>query len=427
MNERNKKVIILVVIGVVFLISIGFAAFSELLTISTTASFTPTSTNIGIKFSKESGSVKDGQSNPVIPTTTGNVAAENAIIANTDNPTIENLNATFSAPGDSVKYEFYVLNTGQFDAYLTSVLYNGTPFKECNAVSGGGADPALVSKACNTINVKVTVGDTTFTAAKTLGINDMLVRGANKKVIVEIIYNGPARADGPFTVNFGDIELIYSTAQSSDSTSSVETICTAVDTSKSGSTELGTQYTCQVNNSTSYNFYVLSTDGNNVNLIMSENLANNVNFADSTNFSPIETSTPGAYDISFISNPLVITTLDSLTQDWGNLSNLNETYSTYATFNGKARLAKKEEIASTICTEQRENQSGEYYDSCPSWIVGDYWTITKSNDFTKAWGMNSRYNTLDDYEYRNGSQTGFYNLYGLGIRPVITVLQSQLN
>ncbi|MBQ9072453.1 MAG: hypothetical protein IJY25_04790 [Bacilli bacterium] len=222
-NKKEKKFIVSMLVVAALCITIGFAAFSASLKINTTATVTPDHNSFKIKFSKESGSVKDGSSNPVQPIKTGDITAENAIIDNTDGPTIENLKATFKAPGDSVKYEFYVLNETAFDAYLTQVLYNGSPFRECTA--GTGTDETLVANACDTIVVKITIGSSEFTGTTTSGITNVLTKQTgsqptSEKVTVQITYNGPARADGPFTVTFGDIELVYSTAQSSTGTDS---------------------------------------------------------------------------------------------------------------------------------------------------------------------------------------------------------------
>ena len=209
-NERRKQVITMsILIGAVLLISVGFAAFSSILTIESNVTYTPDSDVFQIKFSKTSNSILDGANNPVNPVS-GNGGS--AIIVNQGTPTITNLHAHFTSPGQSVVYEFYAVNESPYDAYLTLINYlnigNGKGTKEC--VAKNGATEALVTKACEGISVKVEVG-TTLATQTTEVENHKLGKGTSEKVRVTISYTGQA-IDGSMDITFGDISLIYGTA-----------------------------------------------------------------------------------------------------------------------------------------------------------------------------------------------------------------------
>ena len=192
-------------------------------------------------------------------------------------------------------------------------------------------------------------------------------------------------------------------------------ICKAVDGIKS--TTLGTEYTCKVSNTESHNFYVLSTEGNNVNLLMSENIdAEKYYFAkfECSDGSIVESndSCSNGYADYLIAEPLV----ESLTTGWTNLSS-------------SPRLPKYDEIAENVCKKRVEKteevynygsfgrlEIAYYYGQCASWAIGDYWT--SEGDAFLAWAMNDTYDTLDAFEVYGGE---------FGIRPVITVSISNLS
>ena len=104
--RRNNNVTLLLIMALVGVLgtTIAFAAFSSTLTIKGEANVTPISSTFGVKFSSNSTKL---ETNNI--TLTGNGSA--AIINNDGNPTIKNLNASFTSPGEKVVYKFYVLNT----------------------------------------------------------------------------------------------------------------------------------------------------------------------------------------------------------------------------------------------------------------------------------------------------------------------------
>lgn len=213
--EKNRAVqliaILALVVGVVGL-SIGFAAFSNTLKIQSSAEVTPSKDTLNVDFSSSATAVETSKITPV--TDPVGVVATEATIDNTSDPTIKNLSATFKEPGQKAVYSFYAYNAGELEAYLKSVVYanvtGANSTKVCTAKEG--TTDALVQKACNGISVKVKVGSEAETNSGIANIsNHSLVKNASEQVTVTLEYAaGSDRADGDFTVSFGDITLNYS-------------------------------------------------------------------------------------------------------------------------------------------------------------------------------------------------------------------------
>ena len=205
---RSKKILTMIVLVVAVLgLSIGFAAYSNVLTISSEAQVNPDASTFSVKFSKVSDQVLDGEDNLVYPE---GLNEDGAKIVNNTNPTITGLVGRFAAPGESVQYKFYVRNEGEYLAYLNSIEIGQ---KVCTAY--GETTPSLVSDACNSISVSVKIGNMdpiTSTQEKIIG--QTLAINSYQEVIVDIKYaeNG-TRTDGPFRVKLGDIYLTYSSIQ----------------------------------------------------------------------------------------------------------------------------------------------------------------------------------------------------------------------
>ncbi len=217
-NRTYKMVsVIALVLGVVG-VTLGYAAFSNTLTISSSAEVTPDESNFNVDFSTANNSVvADPITTTKSPSTpvTG-FEATNGVINNASDPTVTNLKATFTAPGQSVTYQFYAYNAGQIVAYLNSLVFDGT--KTCTAKTvEAPATPAtdsLVQSACAGITLSATVGSTGPTSTNVNNISShSLGIGAAEQVTVVITYaTGSAVADGDFTVTLPDIVLTYDSA-----------------------------------------------------------------------------------------------------------------------------------------------------------------------------------------------------------------------
>ena len=198
--------VIALVLGVVG-VTLGYAAFSNTLTISSTASVTPDASTFNVDFSSSSTAV---QTNDITPTLSANVVgftATNATIDNTNSPTISNLKATFTEPGQSATYTFYAYNAGEYIAYLKSIVFSGT--KTCTAKTG--TTQSLVDSACNgiTLNVKVGSEAATTTSVASVSNHALAINGAEEITVVISYANGSAVADGDFDVTLPSIVLTY--------------------------------------------------------------------------------------------------------------------------------------------------------------------------------------------------------------------------
>ena len=215
--EKNRKVLILaitaLVIGVVGL-SIGFAAFSSVLNIQSSANVKPDSTTMNVDFSSAEDKVEVAE---IIPTATPNsLVTTNAVIDNSGDPTISKLSATFTEPGQSVVYKFYAYNAGELNAYLKSIVFGNVAGQNATKIctAGQGTTDALVQKACENILVKVKVGNELETATGKASITGhSLAKKTGEMITVTLEYAaGAERTDGEFSVAFGNITLNYSSA-----------------------------------------------------------------------------------------------------------------------------------------------------------------------------------------------------------------------
>lgn len=211
-KDRSSKVIAIVALLVAVVgLSVGFAAFSSTLTISSSANVTPNSDTFKVVFSSNGTTLTTEAVNGDVTGTGASATA--ATINNDTNPTISGLAATFTEPGQKVVYTFYAHNSGEYDAFLKSVTYANVTGKSESRVctAGSGTTASYVASACDDISVKVNVGTTNTTASTANITGHSLVKGAFEQVTVTIEYaaNGD-RADGDFSVAFGDISLVYS-------------------------------------------------------------------------------------------------------------------------------------------------------------------------------------------------------------------------
>ena len=217
-KNRSSKVIAIVALVVAIAgLSLGFAAFSNTLIISSNANVTPTSDTFKVLFSSSETSLETGKIQGKTTATSGVTVGEATIVNTGTNPTISGLTAGFAVPGESVTYEFFVHNAGEYEAFLKSINYanvtgQSNP-KVCTAVDPTNTTASLVSKACEDISLTVKVGNVTAEGTET-GLSQSLAKNGFVPVTVTIRYDDNGnRADGDFNVAFGDVSLTYSTAK----------------------------------------------------------------------------------------------------------------------------------------------------------------------------------------------------------------------
>ena len=209
---RKKQIYVICALLVVIAgLGIGFAAFSTTLNISSSATVSPSSSNFALGFyPSQIPTLDDGV---VSPSTSGGASGNNVTLS-PGSTTITGLKADFTEPGQKIEYKFFVGNDGEYDAYLRAVNFLNVSGKSSNKVCtpGTGATASLVEATCNAISMKIEVNGYIGTTTDTSLSGYTLLKGAFTPVTVTISYdeNG-ARADGPFTVEFGGISLDYST------------------------------------------------------------------------------------------------------------------------------------------------------------------------------------------------------------------------
>lgn len=211
-NRETRIVAIAALIVAVLGLSVGFAAFSSTLTISSSATVTTDPANFVVGFSSSNTS---DATDAIIPTVTpAGLVASSATITNGSESKLTGIHVDFTQPGQEATYTFYVHNKSSLNAFLKSVIFenveNETSPKVCTAI--GTTTPALVSQACEGVSLGVNVGGTLFTGSQSTVSGHNLPASLYEEVDVTVKYAANASIpDGSFTVAFGDLVLNYST------------------------------------------------------------------------------------------------------------------------------------------------------------------------------------------------------------------------
>ena len=422
-GRRNTTLILIMTIVSVLGLTIAFAAFSSTLTISSSANVTPESGEFKVVFSSKSDSLS---TTGVTVTKTGNASAGTPTIDNSGNPTISGISANFTSPGEKVEYTFYARNAGNYDAYLSSVVFNNikgkTSFKEC--VAGTGTTSSLVASACNGIKVTTTVLSDVYTET-TLNITGHTLKKSSSEVVkVTIEYtSGSSVADGPFRIDFGNIYLTYgSTSISGTPTLPEETdkMCKAVTVATTGNVPMnqfayGDEYTCQVGDSYSNTFFVLENNADTVSLIMKEN------YTDSYVPKTLAWCTDGGTDNATCKNITLTGSSATTGKDYlGHIKSIFNKDGVEVSFPSASQIAIADGKNYLNSPSLDQTWLYDYLHNTTHPVSGvyGYWTITPhADDSDNAW----------DVYFGGGlgnitvGTTG-YN----GVRPVITLSKSEI-
>ena len=209
---RDTRIIAIaaLIVGMIGL-TIGFALTASQLKISSSAEVSPVD-DFHVYFSSSSTSLATDDIEGVPSEENVGITATDAEIDNTTSPkapTITNLHAKFTQPGQYVTYSFYAYNDNDYKAYLKSLVFASNA-ASCTAKNA--ADQESVDAACSGISLSISVG-TTITNQKT-SIATVSGHSINSKatepIVVKIEYASDAKkAAGDFDVSFGDITLTY--------------------------------------------------------------------------------------------------------------------------------------------------------------------------------------------------------------------------
>ena len=210
-RRKQQLTIILVLVAVISTISVGFAAFSSTLNISSSATVTPNSDDFNIVFSSSQYAITTRDDSGTLVSGTGTNGAIGGI-TNLYRKSASGLIAQFTEPGQSLSTTIYAHNIGEYDAYLTGITIesvDGAKQKVCTASSD--ASDSLVQSACEGISISVNVGGIDYQYGESIS-NHLLAKGSVEPVVITVTYaEGASRADGDFDIAFGDLSLDYST------------------------------------------------------------------------------------------------------------------------------------------------------------------------------------------------------------------------
>ena len=233
-KDRNVKVLSIVALVLALLgMSLGFAAFSSTLNISSSATVSPNSEDFSIEFIGMDSKGEYTLSNSIIGISENGALGSTATIKNGNPASVSDINVLFTEPGQRVMYYYKNLNIGFYNAYLKSWIFNllsgMTDVIECVPAENSGVSPELLSNVCEDIDVKVEVYSSNGTklvggymryyfdliGTSLVSFGDRLKLGPNDYYItvisIEYASDG-ARADGDFEVKISNIGVEYGTA-----------------------------------------------------------------------------------------------------------------------------------------------------------------------------------------------------------------------
>lgn len=226
--KRQSKIMSIVVLAVCVLgLTIGFAAFSNTLTIKSSATVKPNESDFNVEFSTSADSVTYGVVNAMFAT---DLASGTATVKE-GSDTIEDLSVSFTYSNNSPVFIFYIHNTGKYTAYLNEIevenIAGESVFQKCTPKTSE-SNP-LVDAACDNINMNIFGGEVTDPENYYGG--DLLINGGRLNseetpipqiapgevymLAIEIPYGmscsdeEPCLSDEEFTVEFGDIDFLF--------------------------------------------------------------------------------------------------------------------------------------------------------------------------------------------------------------------------
>ena len=243
--EKSRKVKMLSIVALVLAItgmSLGFAAFSSTLNISSSATVTPNSDDFSVEILGMDWSGEYSLNDSIIAYCDGEdfsmgyAYGSDATVTNGKVASISNISIRFTNPGDSVNYPFIIKNTGLYTTYMRSgsvkVASDENSPIICSPADGSEVTDELLNSACEGIDVSVYFSKGTSRVSTTIrnfyrsygsapiefsSFTDPFIIEPGEYIIANyiVVYDRAAsRADGAFNVKIADFELTFSTAPS---------------------------------------------------------------------------------------------------------------------------------------------------------------------------------------------------------------------
>ena len=171
-NGREMKILFVAALIIsIVAIGIGFAAFSETLTINGNASVQTSSWKV--KFSELGTATLTGTATEVTAPTLSDT-------------TIETYNVTFKTPGDSVSYKIKVSNTGSYDAKITTATIS---VPTCTGENGVATAEEDATKVCDKLTYTLVYDtDDAQSAGQAVAVGDTLKAGETRPMVLTLKY-----------------------------------------------------------------------------------------------------------------------------------------------------------------------------------------------------------------------------------------------
>ena len=248
-NGNGKIVAVVALVVAVVGLSLGFAAYSTSLRISTTADVKPNDSNWKVGFSTDGTTIEDvstARTKAGVNATTGTPALSGGSVDVTKYTIAQTSgqNAVLKTEaGSSVSYTLSILNKGSIPAYLDAVDFsnvtmtctNGaaTDASNWNVIEGeagagtkrGGGNTTTISPTdcAKMFNLTLSIGGTPYTSTGP-NPNNTIAAGGSTPVVLTLAYAGNATSsqagnteadavaatlDGDITVTAGNISVVY--------------------------------------------------------------------------------------------------------------------------------------------------------------------------------------------------------------------------
>ena len=171
-NGREMKILVVAALIIsIVAIGIGFAAFSQNLTINGNASVQTSSWKV--KFIELGSATLTGTAAEVTKPTLSDT-------------TIGTYNATFKTPGDSISYKIKVSNTGSYNAKITTATIS---VPTCTGKSGESTAEADAGKVCDKLTYTLVYDtDDTKSAGQAVQVGDTLDAGETRPMVLTLKY-----------------------------------------------------------------------------------------------------------------------------------------------------------------------------------------------------------------------------------------------
>lgn len=230
-EKQSKLVAILALCVSVVGLTLGFAAFSNTLTISSSATVSPNESDFNINvygisdfkgdtyagtnslppielYTSETTSVanKSSSINPAL------ASSDSKITDNGKSITITDINVGLTEPGQQVSYYYLIKNEGEYDAYLDMTKVGVGEFtlpREGTCTAEEGVTPELLEKACHNVYLSPILATSDGEGVQG-GEYLKIAKGDYLLLELNIFYHQSGdRADGPFNIKFDDIRLEF--------------------------------------------------------------------------------------------------------------------------------------------------------------------------------------------------------------------------